>query len=203
MPGCADPVAAPATEPNPAEAWARYAMLAPVAFVRCPGGDEVLAVGKPVSFEEWARGDVRLGNRAPTAADLDTHLTTLFPPVRLRGYLELRYLDTVAPWWWPAIATVVTTLMDDPAAADAAAEATEETAPLWTEAARDGLADGKLAKSAARCVAIAASHAPAELCSAVTDLADLVESGRCPGDLLAERVEQVGPAAAFEELAHA
>jgi glutamate--cysteine ligase len=203
VPGCADPVAAPATEPNPAEAWARYAMLAPVAFVQCPGGDEVLAVGKPVSFEEWARGDVRLGNRAPTAADLDTHLTTLFPPVRLRGYLELRYLDTVAPWWWPAIATVVTTLMDDPAAADAAAEATEETAPLWTEAARDGLADGKLAKSAARCVAIAASHAPAELCSAVADLADLVESGRCPGDLLAERVEQVGPAAAFEELAHA
>ena len=43
----------------------------------------------------------------------------------------------------------MTTLMDDPAAADAAAEATEQTAPLWTEAARDGLADAKLAKSAA------------------------------------------------------
>ncbi len=203
VPGCADRAAPPAAEPNPAEAWARYAMQAPVAFVQCPGGDEVLAVGKPVSFEQWARGDVRLGNRAPTAADLDTHLTTLFPPVRLRGYLELRYLDMTAPWWWPAIATVVTTLMDDPAAADAAAEATEQTAPLWTEAARDGLADSKLAKSAARCVAIAARHAPAELSSAVADLADLVESGRCPGDLLAERVEQVGPTAAFEELAYA
>jgi len=186
----------------PAEAWARYAMGAPVAFVR-GSDDDVLAVGKPVSFEQWARGDVRLGNRAPTAADLDTHLTTLFPPVRLRGYLELRYLDISAPWWWPAIAAVVTTLMDDPAAADAAAEATEQTAPLWTEAARDGLADRSLARSAARCLAIAARHAPAELGSAVADLADLVESGRCPGDLLAERVGQVGPAAAFEELAHA
>ena len=112
-----------------------YALRAPVAFVR-PGGDDVLAVAGTVSFEHWASGAVRLGGRRPTAADLDTHLTTLFPPVRLRGYLELRYLDMTAPRWWPAIAAVVTTLMDDPVAADPAAEATEPTAPLWTEAAR-------------------------------------------------------------------
>src|SRR5215469_7320767 len=202
VPGCAPPIPAAAPGQSPAEAWARYAMHAPVAFVQ-GHGDDVLAVGKPVTFEQWARGDVRLGNRPPTAADLDTHLTTLFPPVRMRGYLELRYLDITAPWWWPAIAAVVTTLMDDPAAADAAAAATEQTAPMWTEAARDGLADSKLASSAARCLAIAASHAPTELRSAVADLADLVESGRCPGDLLADRAEQVGPIAAFEELAHA
>jgi glutamate--cysteine ligase len=187
---------------DPAEAWARYAMRAPVAFVR-GHGDEVQAVGTPVPFEEWARGNVRLGNRAPTAADLDTHLTTLFPPVRLRGYLELRYLDVTAPWWWPAIAAVVTTLMDDPVAADAAAEATEQTARLWHEAARDGLANSQLARSAARCLAVAAQRVPAEFSSATADLADLFESGRGPGDLLAERIAQIGPAAAFEELAHA
>ncbi len=51
------------------------------------------AVRTPVPFEQWASGAVRLGGRTPTTADLDTHLTTLFPPVRLRGYLELRYLD--------------------------------------------------------------------------------------------------------------
>lgn len=202
VPGCTRPNPPLGAAPDPAEAWARYAMRAPVAFVRGTGED-VMAVGRPVSFEQWARGDIRLGNRAPTVSDLDTHLTTLFPPVRLRGYLELRYLDITAPWWWPAIAAVVATLMDDPEAADAAAEATEQTAPLWTEAARDGLADSKLAKSAARCVAIAASRAPTELVSAVADLADLVESGRCPGDLLAARAAQVGPAVAFEELAHA
>ena len=49
-----------------------------------------------VPFEQWASGEVRLGGRSPTAADLDVHLTTLFPPVRLRGYLELRYLDMTA-----------------------------------------------------------------------------------------------------------
>jgi glutamate--cysteine ligase len=201
VPGCgAGPAGASAADP--ADAWARYAMKAPVTFVQ-GHGDEVQAVGAPVPFEEWARGNVRLADRAPTAVDLDTHLTTLFPPVRLRGYLELRYLDVTAPWWWPAIAAVVTTLMDDPVAADASAEAAEPTAPLWTEAARDGLGNAELARSAARCLAVAARRAPAELGSAIADLADLVESGRCPGDLLAQRITQIGPAAAFEELAYA
>jgi glutamate--cysteine ligase len=201
VPGCCqDATGAPALDP--AEAWACYAMHAPVSFITGQG-DGVQAVGMPVPFEEWASGSVRLGNRAPTAADLDTHLTTLFPPVRLRGYLELRYLDVTAPRWWPAIAAVVTTLMDDPVAADAATEATEETAALWTEAARDGLGNAQLASSAARCLAVAVRRAPAEFGPAIADLADLVESGRCPGDLLAERITQIGPAAAFEELAHA
>jgi glutamate--cysteine ligase len=201
VPGCsARPAGSPAVDP--ADAWARYAMQAPVSFIRCQG-DGVQAVGVPVPFEEWANGSVRLGNRAPTAADLDTHLTTLFPPVRLRGYLELRYLDVTAPCWWPAIAAVVTTLMDDPVAADAAAEATEQTAALWTEAARDGLTNVQLAASALRCLAAAARRAPAEFGPAIAELADLVESGRCPGDLLAERITLIGPAAALEELAHA
>jgi glutamate--cysteine ligase len=204
VPGCTAPDAASASGAvlDPASAWARYAMCAPVVFVRTRG-DEVAAVSQPVPFEQWASGKVRLGGRAPTAADLDTHLTTLFPPVRLRGYLELRYLDMTAPRWWPAIAAVVTTLMDDPVAADLATEATERTAGLWVRAARHGLADAALADSARRCLAIAADRVPARLVPAVADLAELVESGRCPGDLLAERISEIGPHAAFEELAHA
>jgi glutamate--cysteine ligase len=108
-----------------------------------------------------------------------------------------------APQWWPAIAAVATTLMDDPVAADMAVEATEPAAQLWTEAARDGLGDAVLAESARRCVAIAAARVPAQLAPAVADLAELVESGRCPGDLLAQRIAEIGPQAAFEELAHA
>jgi len=202
VPGCvaADPQRDAALDP--ASAWAHYALRAPVSFVRIRG-DELTAVDDCVPFEQWASGAVRLGGRAPTAADLDTHLTTLFPPVRLRGYLELRYLDMTGPGWWPAIAAVAATLMDDPVAADMATEATERTAWLWTEAARDGLADAALADSARRCLAIAACRVPAPLATAVADLADLVESGRSPGDLLAERIAAIGPHAAFEELAHA
>jgi glutamate--cysteine ligase len=201
VPGCG---ASPAggCPADPAEAWARYAMHAPVTFVQ-GRGDDAAAVGAFVPFEQWALGTVRLAGRAPTAADLDTHLTTLFPPVRLRGYLELRYLDVTAPRWWPAIAAVVTTLLDDPVAADEAADATEQTASLWTEAARDGLERAALAKSAVRCLDVAARRAPAQFGAAIADLANLVESGRCPGDLLAERIQQVGPAAALKEQAHA
>jgi glutamate--cysteine ligase len=202
VPGCVAPDSAADADLDPASAWARYALRAPVAFVRT-SGDDVAAVRTPVPFEQWASGQVRLGGRPPTAADLDVHLTTLFPPVRLRGYLELRYIDMTASRWWPAIAAVATTLMDDPVAADMAAEATEPTAQLWTEAARDGLEDAVLAESARRCVAIAATRVPAQLAPAVADLAELVESGRCPGDLLAQRIAEIGPQAAFEELAHA
>jgi glutamate--cysteine ligase len=215
VPGCLAPAPGPAATAtpaaggcstaaalDPAEAWARFALQAPVVFVATTG-DDVVPVRASVSFEQWASGAVRLAGRAPTAADLDTHLTTLFPPVRLRGYLELRYLDMTPPRWWPAIAAVVTTLMDDPVAADLAIEATEETATLWTRAARDGLADARLARAAKRCVEIAATRVPAGIAPAVADLAELIGSGRCPGDLLAERIAEIGPHAAFEELAHA
>jgi glutamate--cysteine ligase len=187
---------------DPAAAWASYALQAPVVLVRT-GADDVAAVGRSVPFEQWALGAVRLGGRLPTAADLDIHLTTLFPPVRLRGYLELRYLDMTAPRWWPAIAAVTTTLMDDPVASDLASDAAEPAALRWTQAARSGLGDPVLADCARRCVEIAAGRVPAELAAAVADLAELIDSGRCPGDLLAERIAEVGPHAAFEELAHA
>ena len=201
VPGCLGP-ATSGLASDPASAWARYALLAPVIFVRT-GPGRVNAVGTSVPFGRWASGAVRLGGRLPTAADLDLHLTTLFPPVRLRGYLELRYLDMTPPRWWPAIAAVVTALMDDPVAADLATEATEQAVPRWTIAAREGLRDRVLADSARRCIGIAASRVPAELASAVADLAELIDSGRCPGDLLAERIGEIGPAAALEELAHA
>jgi glutamate--cysteine ligase len=190
------------TDDDPAAAWARYALRAPVMFVQGPGADAA-PVRRPVPFERWASGAVLLAGRAPTAADLDVHLTTLFPPVRLRGYLELRYLDMTPVRWWPAVAAMASILMDDAVAADLAAEATEPAAHLWAQAARDGLGHTVLAESARRCVRIAADRAPAALAHAVADLAELVETGRCPGDLVAQRVAEIGPHAAVEELAHA
>ena len=72
-------------------------------------------------------------------ADLDYHLTTLFPPVRPRGYLELRCLDALPDRWWPALAALTVTLADDPVAADAAAELCAPVADSWETAARHGL----------------------------------------------------------------
>jgi glutamate--cysteine ligase len=202
VPGFDPAPEAPTPAVDPTAAWAQFAMSAPVIMVR-GDGDDIEPIRAPVSFAQWASGQVRLCHRQPTAADLDTHLSTLFPPVRLRGFLELRYLDVTTPRWWPAIAAVAVTLMDDSVAADLAMEATERTARRWAEAARYGLDDDLLADSARRCMAIAASCVPTELGPAVADLAELVESRRSPGDLLADRIAAVGPLAALEELAHA
>ncbi len=100
-----------------------------------------------VPFADWADGRVLLGDRRPTMADLDYHLTTLFPPVRPRGFLEIRYLDSVPDAVWPAVVFTLATLLDDPVAADIAAEATESVATAWDRAAQVGLADRAAARS--------------------------------------------------------
>ena len=69
--------------------------------------------------------------------------------------------------------------------------------------ARLGLRDPALAASARRCLAIALERAAPELGLAVADLAELVATGRSPGDLAAERIADVGAVAYLEEVAHA
>ncbi|MDQ6850887.1 MAG: glutamate-cysteine ligase family protein, partial [Actinomycetota bacterium] len=187
---------------DPAADWVRYALAAPVLFA-CTDSGDAMVVAKAIPFSAWLSGRVRLADRLPTLDDLRTHLSTLFPPVRLRGYLELRYLDVSAPRWWPAVAAVTATLMDDSVAAQLAAEASEPTAGRWETAARAGLADPMLAASARRCLAIAVDRVPAELRSAVADLAELVDAGRCPGDLAANRITEIGVEAFLGEVAHA
>src|SRR5262249_58403232 len=90
-----------------------------------------------------------------------------------------------------------------PGGADRAPEPPERAAGLWTNAAREAWAASVLAEPARRCVGIAAERVPAPLGPAVADLAELVDSGRCPGDLLADRIAEIGPHATLEELAHA
>lgn len=179
---------------EPAHEWADYALCAPVMLVRDPAGS--LARAEPVlervPFRAWAAGDVELGGRRPVPADLDYHLTTLFPPTRLRGFLEVRCLDAAPEPWWPALAAVVALLMDDATAADLATEACEPVAGRWHEAARDGLGDEALAAAAKRCLQAAADAAPPSLVDDVGALADLVSTGRCPGDLMERRADEVG-----------
>jgi glutamate--cysteine ligase len=189
---------------DPAQAWASYALDAPVMLVREPDGCAE-AVTDRISFADWAAGSSPL-RRLPTVEDLDYHLTTLFPPVRLRGYLEIRYLDAVPDRWWPALATIVTTLIDDPVAADGAAEACAGTGhgvDAWVRGARDGLRDPALLAAARRCVDIAARRCPAALRADVEAYAELVHRGRTPGDELHETAALRGPLAVLAEAADA
>lgn len=185
---------------EPAQEWAEYALCAPVLLVfEASGGAVPVLVRTP--FEAWADGRVALAGRRPTVVDLDYHLTTLFPPVRLRGFLEVRYLDAAPARWWPALAAVTATLLDVPAAAAVAAEATGPVATSWTRAARLGLADGALRRAATTCVQAALAHVPAALARDVERLADLVAQGRCPGDDVLRVARARGPLSALVEAA--
>ena len=82
-------------------------------------------------------------DRRPTLADLDYHLTTLFPPVRPRGYIEIRCIDALPDRWWPAlVATLAATLLDDPVAARGRLASSARRWPTrGRRAARDGIVD--------------------------------------------------------------
>lgn len=180
---------------DPGTDWARYALKAPVMMVRSPDAVEASAVTNYVPFTDWVDGRVLLGDRRPTIADLEYHLTTLFPPVRPRQWLEIRYLDSVPDAIWPALVFTLTTLLDDPAAADLAAAAVEPVATAWDTAARLGLRDRRLYAAANECLSIAAERAPAELANAMQQLMLNVETGRCPADDFSDRVIEHGIAA--------
>jgi glutamate--cysteine ligase len=154
-----------------------------------------------VPFADWVDGGSLLGGRNPTAADLDYHLTTLFPPVRPRRWLEIRYLDSVPDALWPALVFTLVTLLDDPIAADIAAEATESVATVWDNAARIGLDDRRVYAAATRCVSAAADRTPPPLRESMQQLVEMVDQGGCPGEDFAERVIRYGVAPAVSQVA--
>jgi ergothioneine biosynthesis glutamate--cysteine ligase EgtA len=170
------------TGDDPAGEWAAYALAAPVMLVRDPGTGRAEPVRTRTSLREWVRGTVLLGGRTPDLTDLDYHLTTLFPPVRPRGYLEIRYLDAAPEPWWSALAAVTATLLDDPAASARAAVASAPVAGRWTDAACLGLADAALRAAAVGCLSAALDAVPGALRDEVAALLHLVEQGLSPGD---------------------
>ncbi|TWD74984.1 glutamate--cysteine ligase [Kribbella amoyensis] len=140
---------APFTEPppldaDPAAAWARMAMEAPVLCLR--RGDSWDAPAG-LSFGAWADGALP-GDR-PTYDDLEYHLSTLFPPVRPRGYLEVRYLDAQSGEGWIPPVLLLTALMSERTVVDRALAAAGPAAGRWFPAAREGLGD-ELVRQAAR-----------------------------------------------------
>ena len=94
----------------------------------------------------------------PDESDVAYHLTTLFPPVRLRGWLELRFLDSLpAPWWRAAAVTTATVLADDEVGRVVEAAARRHgVVDRWSLAARRGLGHPGLAAVALTCLRCAA-----------------------------------------------
>ncbi len=118
----------------------RYALAAPLLCVRRDDGCWDPPPG--VTFADWIGGALP---GPPTTDDLDYHLSTLFPPVRPRGYLEVRYLDAQPGGDWIVPVAVLAALLGRPATtAEAALQAAAPVAGRWPQAARRGLADPAL-----------------------------------------------------------
>ncbi|MDO0924613.1 ergothioneine biosynthesis glutamate--cysteine ligase EgtA [Streptomyces sp. TG1A-8] len=191
---------APPPDGEPRASWVRHVLDAPVMCVR--GKNAPWEVPDGLTFREWTRSH---SPRPPTRADLDYHLTTLFPPVRPRGHLELRMIDAQpGDDGWIVPLAVTAALFDDPQAAETAHRAVLPLAeralprpaphnPLWTDAARHGPADPGLRAAAVACFTAALEALPRlGATTAVTDavaayLNRYVARGRCPADDLLDR----------------
>ena len=77
------------------EAWVDYALDVPMYFVH-RNGEYLDALGQ--SFRDFLKGKLpALPNQKPLISDWEDHLTTIFPEVRLKKFLEMRGADA-GPW---------------------------------------------------------------------------------------------------------
>ncbi|MGW0244494.1 ergothioneine biosynthesis glutamate--cysteine ligase EgtA [Micromonospora chalcea] len=140
---------------DPVAAWTGYALAAPLLCVRGDGPD--WSAPPDVTFADWLAGALP---RPPTTDDLEYHVSTLFPPVRPRGYLELRYLDAQPGAAWTVPLAVLAALFADPATTRDALAAAAPVADRWRAAARCGLAERPLATAAAALFDLALTALP-------------------------------------------
>jgi glutamate--cysteine ligase len=183
-PGRTAPV--PGTDAGPA--WARYALAAPVMLIR-RGPDQYSPVRRsgrgPFSLARWITDGSPWG--WPTDDDIAYHLTTLFPPIRPRGWLEVRMIDALPDPWWQAAVAVTAAAVDERIAGEVSG-ACRPAAGLWSEAARHGLSHPVLAAAAQRVVRAARAVLPdlgatSEVLGVVDEFTErYVAAGRSPAD---------------------
>jgi glutamate--cysteine ligase len=192
---------------DPVSQMTDLALRADVLLVRTAGGGAV--PGRPGwTFERWLRdGHPRFGR--PSVSDLRYHLTTLFPEVRPRGFLEIRSADSVPARWRAAPVTLLAGMLyDDRARGEILAVLERHQAQLprlLSRAAIVGVSDPVLCALAVEAWSLALAGArrlpqgfvaSADLVRAETFLDRFTLRGRCPSDELRERLA-TSPAAAL------
>ncbi len=186
------------------EAYARHALDVPMYFVY-RDGKYLDARGQ--SFRDFMAGRLpALPGEKPTLKDWEDHLTTLFPEVRLKTFLEMRGADG-GPWAsLCALPALWVGLLYDQGAQDAAWDlvkhfSVEEMARIRAEVPRLGLATplnqggtlldlaGPVLELAA--VGLRARARPGAITGDETEylatLQDTVAAGRTPAEILLER----------------
>jgi glutamate--cysteine ligase len=149
------PTPAELDRPDPAQAWAERVVGTPVLCVR-GAGEWITPRG--ITFGDWVEGALP---GSPTTADLEYHVSTLFPPVRPRGFLEVRYVDGQQGADWALPVAVLAALTARPGTIDRVRELCAPVRDRWVVACRAGLADPGLARAARAVFALACEALPA------------------------------------------
>jgi len=105
---------------------------------------------RPLTLREWIESGELL-----STADIDLHLSMLFPPVRPQGYLEIRYLDAQPGDEWVAPLALLAALFAGPERVQQVLACCADGADRWQQATEHGLADPVLRTIAARLLDIA------------------------------------------------
>lgn len=142
------------------------------------------------------------GTGRPGGADVAHHLSTLFPPVRPRGYLEVRYLDAPPLRWLPVPVLVLQMLLGDAGARREALALLDGAdrgtlLALWQASAHQGLANPWLRHEARALVDLAlgaaqraaSHHVPPHAVDLLVRYRErYLDCGRCWSDDQAERI---------------
>ncbi len=117
------------------ERYVDYALDVPMYFVK--RGDVYYDVAG-ASFRDLMKGRLQqLPGEHATMSDWANHLSTIFPEVRLKTYLEMRGADAGPRTHFTALAALFAGLFYDPGALDEARELTKD----WSADARQALRD--------------------------------------------------------------
>ena len=135
---------------DPGEQFAEMALDANVMLIRTADGGAV--PGTPgFTLRDWITAGHPEHGR-PTLDDVAYHMTTLFPEVRPRGFLELRAPDGLPIQWTTTVAVLFCGLVYDDEARGCTLDRLERyrsrLPELWRNAADRGLADPELAELA-------------------------------------------------------
>jgi glutamate--cysteine ligase len=179
-----------------ADDWPAFVLDARLMLLH-DGRDRCRAMEEDLTFGEWIERGI--AGRRPTAEDLTYHCTTLFPPVRARGWLELRWLDALPAGLADTAVAAIVAVLTDPEAGDRALRAAAPVQDLWLEASTQGPGHGELAAAAATILRDAADalgrvEGGAQHAESVADAAERWPArGRCPADDLEDSLRRGKP----------
>ncbi len=185
------------------ERWVDYALDVPMYFVK--RGDEYIDVAGS-SFRAFFEGrNNSLPGERPTLSDWANHLSTIFPEVRLKRYLEMRGADGV-PWdRLPALPAFWVGLLYDDTSLNAAWDIVKNWNACERQSLRDDvprlgfksrIKDRYLFEIAKECLALAHTglrrrgrldHSGRDETRHLEPLQRIIDSGRAPAEEMLEK----------------